>query len=153
MRQMTGGCLCGAVRYRLTGEPAMVAMCHCRTCQRNTGSAFSTNVAMRREAVVVAGNTVTTYETRPEDGGPPFYRSFCSRCGSPVCAYGEAYPGILFVKAGTLDDPTAVAPTVQLWCSEQLPWVPTDVRTPRFAGHRQERSPALHPRPASGGPE
>lgn len=132
MQQMTGGCLCGAVRYRLSGTPAMVAVCHCRTCQRNTGSAFSTNVAMPREAVVIEGNGLATYQTRADAGSPPFFRSFCARCGSPVCARGEAYPGVVFVKAGTLDEPTQVAPTLHIWCAEQLPWVHCGDGTPRF---------------------
>lgn len=132
MQQMTGSCLCGAVRYRLSGAPAMVAVCHCRTCQRNTGSAFSTNVAMPREAVVIEGDGLSTYETRVDAGSPPFFRSFCARCGSPVCAHGEAYPGIVFVKAGTLDDPSALAPTLHIWCAQQLPWVRCDDAAPRW---------------------
>jgi len=132
MLQASGGCLCGAVRYRLAGEPAMVAVCHCRTCQRNTGSAFSTNVAMPREAVMVEGDTLATFETHAGDDSPPFYRSFCARCGSPVCAQGEAYPGIIFVKAGTLDDPAQVSPTVQIWCDERWPWVQAGANTPGF---------------------
>jgi len=132
MRQMTGGCLCGAVRYRLSGEPAMVAVCHCRTCQRNTGSAFSTNVAMPRDALVTEGQALATYETRTDASGPPFFRSFCARCGSPVCARGEAYTGIVFVKAGTLDDPAEVVPTLHIWCAEQLPWIRCDDGTPHF---------------------
>ena len=133
MLQANGGCLCGAVRYRVEGEPAMVAVCHCRTCQRNTGSAFSTNLAMPREAVTISGDALASFETRAGPAGTPFQRSFCSRCGSPVCAQGEAYPGIVFIKAGTLDEPGAVQPTVQLWCSEQRPWVHLDPQLPRHA--------------------
>ena len=134
MLQASGGCLCGAVRYRLAGEPAMVAVCHCRTCQRNTGSAFSTNLAMPREAVTIEGDALATYETRAGAGSPPFFRSFCSRCGSPVCAQGQAYPGIVFVKAGTLDDPMQAAPSVHIFCSDQWPWVQADGGVPRFPG-------------------
>ena len=133
MLQASGSCLCGAVRYRLAGEPAMVAVCHCRTCQRNTGSAFSTNVAMPRDAVTIEGDALATYETRAGSDAAPFYRSFCSHCGSPVCAQGEAYPGIVFVKAGTLDDPTRIAPSVHIFCAERLPWVQAESGTPCFA--------------------
>ena len=132
MLQMSGGCLCGAVRYRLAGEQAMVAVCHCRTCQRNTGPAFSPNVAMPSEAGTIEGEGLATYETHAGSDSPPFFRSFCSRCGSPVCARGEAYPGIVFIKAGTLDDPTRVTPTAHIFCAEQLPWVQADAGTPRF---------------------
>ena len=132
MLRASGGCLCGAVRYRLAGEPAMVAVCHCRTCQRNTGSAFSTNIAMPRDAVTIEGDSLATFQSRAYSDSPPFLRSFCSCCGSPVCAQGGSYPGIVFIKAGTLDEPAQVTPSVHIWCSEQLPWVPADGGIPRF---------------------
>ncbi len=126
MLNAAGGCLCGSVRYRLSGEPVMVAVCHCRSCQRNTGSAFSTNIAMPPGAVTIEGDGLRTYESRAGEGAPPLQRSFCARCGSPICARGDAYPGVVFIKAGTLDDPSRIAPTVQLWCGERLSWVNVD---------------------------
>ena len=96
-----GGCLCGAVRYRVDGEPSMVAVCHCGTCQKNSGSAFSTNVAFPADAVEISGDSLVSYEERASEASEPFYRSFCSRCGSPISGHGEAYPGIVFIKAGT----------------------------------------------------
>jgi len=132
MLQASGGCLCGAVRYQIDGEPAMVAVCHCSTCQRNTGSAFSTNVAWPEGAVEIAGESLATYQERGGAAGTPFYRSFCSRCGSPICARGDAYPGLVFIKAGTLDDPSWVRPTVHIWCSEKQPWVPIGDAAPHL---------------------
>jgi hypothetical protein len=132
MGEIGGGCLCGAVRYRLLGEPLMVAVCHCSTCQRNTGSAFSTNLAMPREAVEIASDVLATYETRVDIDGPPFQRSFCARCGSPISGRGAAYPGIVFIKAGTLDDPSWVRPTVHIWCSAQQPWARIDDGVPHL---------------------
>ena len=123
MLQENGGCLCGAVRYRLDGEPAMGAVCHCSSCQKNTGSAFSTNIAMPEKAVEITGDSFATYEQRASDGGAAFFRSFCSRCGSPISGRGEAYPGLIFIKAGTLDDPSWVKPTAHIWCAEKQPWV------------------------------
>lgn len=123
MRQASGGCLCGAVRYQLNGEPAMVAVCHCSTCQKNTGSAFSTNVAVPEGAVEIAGESLATYEEQAGGDSPPFFRSFCSRCGSPIFGRGDAYPGLVFIKGGTLDDASWVKPTVHIWCSEKQPWV------------------------------
>ena len=125
MLPSSGGCLCGALRYRLGAEPVMVAVCHCRTCQRNTGSAFSTNLALPAAAFAIEGDTLATYETRASPGAAPFLRSFCGRCGSPVFARGDAYPGIVFVKVGTLDEPAAASPTMHMWCDERLPWVRT----------------------------
>ncbi len=123
MVHATGGCLCGAVRYEINGNPAMVAVCHCATCQKNTGSAFSTNIAMPDDAVLIEGSSLAVYEERVHADCPPFFRSFCSRCGSPISGRGEAYPGLVFIKAGTLDDPSWVEPSAHIWCAKKQPWV------------------------------
>jgi len=132
MRTISGGCLCGAIRYRAEAEPVMVAVCHCTTCQKNTGSAFSTNIALPAEAVEFNGDDPAIYEERASPDSPPFYRAFCSRCGSPVSGRGDAYPGIVFVKAGTLDDPSWVSPSMHIWCAEKQPWVTLDHSTPQL---------------------
>jgi len=123
MVHATGGCLCGSVRYEINGTPAMVAVCHCVTCQKNTGSAFSTNIAMAADDVNIEGNGLVVYEERAHADCPPFFRSFCSRCGSPISGRGDAYLGIIFIKAGTLDDPSWVEPSAHIWCAEKQPWV------------------------------
>lgn len=123
MPRISGGCLCGGVRYESDAQPAMVAVCHCATCQKNTGSAYSVNLGMAADAVSLGGETLATYEDRSGASGEPFYRGFCSRCGSPISGQGAAYPGVLFLKAGTLDDASWVRPTAHIWCSEKLPWV------------------------------
>jgi hypothetical protein len=123
MPKITGGCLCGAVRYASDAEPALVAVCHCATCQKNTGSAFSLNLAMPTGSVTVTGQSPATYEDRAGASGKPFYRKFCSLCGSPISGNGDAYPGLTFIKAGTLDDLSWVRPSVHIWCSEKQPWV------------------------------
>ena len=133
MVHATGGCLCGSVRYELNGNAAMMAVCHCATCQKNTGSAFSTNIAMPKDAVEIAGDSLATYEERANADSAPFYRSFCSLCGSPICGQGDAYPGLVFVKAGALDDPSWVQPTVHIWCSEKQPWVTIGDAAPQFS--------------------
>jgi hypothetical protein len=123
MAKITGGCLCGSVRYTSEAEPALVAVCHCPTCQKNTGSAFSLNIAIPTDAVTITGGTHATYEDRSGASGNPFFRTFCSRCGSPISGSGQAYPGLTFIKAGTLDDPSWVKPGVHMWCSAKQPWV------------------------------
>jgi len=123
MAKIRGGCLCGSVRYTSDAEPAAVVVCHCVTCQKNTGSAFSLNIGVLSDAVKITGTTLARYEDLTGASGKPFYRSFCSRCGSPIAANGEAYSGMTFIKAGTLDDPSWVTPSAHLWCSEKQPWV------------------------------
>ena len=132
MSQITGGCLCGDVRYESSAEPQMVVVCHCTTCQKNTGSPFSLNVAVPDNEIKMAGDSLRTYEERSDAASPPFYRLFCSRCGSPIAGRGAAYPGLVFLKAGTLDDPSWVRPTVHIWCAEKQPWVAIEEGVAQF---------------------
>ena len=125
MPRISGGCLCGAVRYESAAQPALVVVCHCTTCQKNTGSAFS---------LTITGGTLATYEDRSGGSGKPFYRSFCSRCGSAISAQGEAFPGMLILKAGTLDDPSWVKPQGHIWCVEKQPWVTIEPGVPQVPG-------------------
>ena len=123
MPKVVGGCLCGAVRYELAVEPALVAVCHCTTCQKNTGSAFSLNLGLPGDAVTISGDSLVTYEDHSGASGKPFRRGFCGRCGSPIFGRGDAYAGLMFIKAGTLDDPSWVKPSAHIWCAEKQPWV------------------------------
>jgi hypothetical protein len=122
MAKIVGGCLCGAVRYRSDAEPALQVVCHCQTCRKNSGSAFSFNVAVPQDSLVVEGESVRTYEDHSGASGQPFLRKFCEHCGSHVVSHGAAYGAITFIKAGTLDDPSWVDPQLHIWCSEKLPW-------------------------------
>jgi len=122
MSKIEGGCLCGQVRYRSDAEPVMEVVCHCHTCQKNTGSAFSLNVAVPEDSLVAEGDSLRTYEDHAGASGQPFYRKFCGNCGSHVYSHGPAYGPIAFIKAGTLDDPSWVSPTTHIWCAEKLPW-------------------------------
>lgn len=123
MSKIRGGCLCGGVRYEADAEPLMVAVCHCATCQKNTGSAFSVNLGMPEKSVKFTGESLATYADHTGASGKPFFRRFCSRCGSPISGHGEAYSGVVFIKGGTLDDPSWIAPDAHIWCAEKQPWV------------------------------
>ena len=135
MAEVRGGCLCGAIRYASDAEPAMIAVCHCATCQKNTGAAFSLNLGMPDGSVTIEGDSLVTYEDRAGASGKPFYRSFCSRCGSPISGRGDAYGGVVFIKAGTLDDPSWVKPNAHIWCSEKQPWVSIEEGAAQFPGN------------------
>lgn len=123
MPKIEGGCLCGRVRYASDAEPVMQVICHCATCQKNTGSAFSLNVAVPADSLTATGDTLTTYVDGSGASGQPFERRFCSACGSHVFAGGAAYGPLLFVKAGTLDDPSWVDPALHIWVAEKLPCI------------------------------
>lgn len=119
--QSQGGCLCGAVRYAFEGAPVLVALCHCRHCQRQSGSAFSIVAAVPAESFTLTGETRTFVDRGAS--GRPVQRVFCPNCGSPLISLIEPLPDMVLIKAGTLDDPSALAPTVEVFCDSAFPFV------------------------------
>jgi hypothetical protein len=130
MSDITGGCLCGRVRYTVTGEPVFSGLCHCRNCQRYTGSSFEAVVAFPTPSVSVKGE-LKTYEDMG-DSGQPVHRRFCPNCGSGIIAECDVLPGLTIVLAGGLDDPAAFKPTMDVYWSSSQPWMHTDGERHRF---------------------
>lgn len=116
---MQGGCLCGRVRYAVRGPVLGQAVCHCRNCQRQTGTAFSVLVAVPREALALTGELSAYRDTA--DSGADVDRRFCGGCGSPIYSALPASPDVIFLKAGTLDDPKVLDPKVHVWCDSAWP--------------------------------
>ena len=118
----SGGCLCGAVRYELDWPAKSLVVCHCTDCQKQAGTAFSVVGVARREALQVRGELATF--THPGSSGQEVNRQFCPRCGSPILTDTEAarQQGIVFFKAGTLDETADLAPTVHFWTRSAQPW-------------------------------
>ncbi len=117
-----GGCLCGAVRYKLRGAPDWSAHCHCRSCQKATGAAFTTWAGMKKENFEVTTGRLTVCNTSPD-----VERGFCGRCGTSLTYVAEkGWPGQVSVLAPTLDDPGIVAPTAHVYVEHRLPWVKLD---------------------------
>ncbi len=131
MQEIKGGCLCGSVRYEGDGQPMLTAACHCSHCQKQSGSAFSVNLVVALAAFRVKGDSLATFNDVGESG-LPVKRHFCASCGSPIYTEMDAMPGVVAVKAGTLDDPSWAAPQVNMWCSSAQPWVPMVEGTARF---------------------
>lgn len=121
MANRTGGCLCGAVRYELKSEPLMTAVCHCTHCQRQSGTMFSTNLGVPETAYVQTGETKVF--TDKGDSGKAVWRHFCPNCGSPLFSKVEVMPGLLFVKAGTLDDISGLKPGAEVYADHAAEWV------------------------------
>lgn len=116
-----GGCACGAVRYRLASEPLFVHCCHCLNCQRQAGSAFVINLLIEADRVrLLQGEPRPVDVPRGDGSSQRVYR--CPDCEVAVySSYG--WPGILFVRGGTLDDPGSVAPDVHIFTRSKLPWL------------------------------
>jgi hypothetical protein len=121
MPDMKGGCLCGAVRYITNVAPEFVALCHCIDCQKHTGSAFAIGIRLPKTALHLQG-TIKTFSSLG-DSGNPILRYFCPECGSSIYDEPTARPGKINLNAGTLDDPSLVVPTLEIWCDSALPWV------------------------------
>ncbi|MBP0632901.1 GFA family protein [Cupriavidus sp. AcVe19-1a] len=122
MQERQGGCLCGAVRYIIKGEPQATAVCHCRHCQRQSGSLFSFNLFVNEADYAQRGQT-SIYEDRG-DSGHPSYRHFCVRCGSPILTRVSMLPGVVLVKAGTLDGIESVQPPqTEIYTDRAVPWL------------------------------
>ena len=131
MGHIAGGCLCGKVRYTSEAAPVFTALCHCLHCQKQAGSAFGVVVALPKGSLVVEG-TLATFDDAGSSG-QPVYRRFCPHCGSPILSDVAAMPDLVFVKAGTLDDTSWLAPGMQIWCESAQPWVPQAPEIARFA--------------------
>jgi hypothetical protein len=106
VEQHEGGCVCGAVRYVVQGDPARVTICHCTWCQRRTGSAFGVEVVFRFDQVTVSGDALRTYRHTSDESGRWLDQDFCARCGANIGFTLEAVPGVRTIAAGTFDDPS-----------------------------------------------
>jgi hypothetical protein len=125
-----GGCACGSVRYRLTSDPLFVHCCHCLNCQRQTGSAFVLNLLIEAERVeLLAGDPHAVDVPRDDGSAQRIFR--CPTCRVALFStYG--WPEIRFVRAGTLNDPSSVAPDVHIYTRSKLPWIVLPDTVPAF---------------------
>lgn len=122
MTTLQGGCLCGKIRYELETAPLTVIQCHCRNCQRQSGSAFSVNLVYKLSQVSMNKADLACYRDTA-DSGNLVYRYFCPECGSPIVTGNEGLTGIGVIKAGTLDETAGIRPKMSIWeCSAQ-DWV------------------------------
>jgi hypothetical protein len=127
-----GGCLCRAVRYRITAEPMIARVCWCRLCQYLAAGSGTVNVCFASEAVTITGET-RDYRS-VADSGNIMHRRFCPICGTQLFSAAEARPHLLFVRAGTLDDPELANPSATIWTSQAPTWACIDADLPNFAG-------------------
>ncbi len=134
MAQLTGGCLCGGVRYNYEGDVAKAVYCHCEDCRRTTGSAFNVGVGVKARSLVVDGAPHSF--TKRGDSGAELTRHFCASCGSPLFTTSPKHPDMVYLKGGTLDDPTVVQPGAEIWATSAVSWSRIAPDLPRFARGR-----------------
>ena len=120
---LSGGCTCGHVRYAMTSAPLFVHCCHCRWCQRETGSAFVINALIEAYRVSVTAGAPALVDT-PSASGKGQRIARCPQCRVAVWShYAGGGTAVAFVRVGTLDDPDRLAPDIHIYTSTKQPWV------------------------------
>jgi len=132
---LEGGCLCGAVRYRLTAAPVATLYCHCRMCQRAHGAPVIAWLAVPFAAFKLTEGTPTAY--RSSDHA---FRHFCGRCGAPLLCHEADNPKYMDVSIASLDTPEAVPPSSHIWTDSKIPWFDTADHLPRYPTAERPKS-------------
>ncbi len=136
---LEGGCACGSVRYRLDASPMFVHCCHCRDCQRQTGSAFVINALIETDRIaLLLGNPEPA--AMPTDSGRPHQVYCCPDCRTAVWSEYGGLSALRFVRVGTLDEPTALPPDVHIYIRSKLPWVILPEGIPAFDAYYESRT-------------
>ena len=127
--ELTGGCLCGVLRFRVTAVPFYARYCHCSMCQKLTGGPFQAGATVPIEAFAFTKGTAKTYES-----SPGYVRLFCGDCGSPLGFQAKENPKLAYFTLGCLDDPNTVVPQFHMYTSTQINWCDIGQDLPRHAG-------------------
>jgi hypothetical protein len=134
---LTGGCLCGAVRFRATGAAIATTLCHCSLCRRAAGAPLTAWAMFPRDAVVLERGDLTLYAS-----SPGVERGFCGRCGTTLSFGADFLPGLIDLTIASFDEPARVPPQFHMWESERIPWLAIGDDLPRY--------PELPPMPSEG---
>jgi hypothetical protein len=129
---LDGGCLCGDVRYRITGPSLFVMQCCCKDCQKATGTGHTTIVGIQRTQLDIKGK-IATYTTTGDTGGD-VTRHFCGRCGGRLYTSGTLPGTVVMVQAGSLDQPERISPERVIYTKDALPWDKFDPALPQHEG-------------------
>ena len=126
---ITGGCLCGAVRYSIGAPVGALRACHCLNCQKHTGSGGSVNAVVPNEHFKVTKGTPKRYDDAATKSGRTLSRFFCGDCGSPLFSQRNPDIGIRIVRAGSLDDSNGLKIASNIWTSTARSWDHIDPAT------------------------
>ncbi len=121
MKEREASCSCGQLRLVASGDPVRVLICHCRACQRRTGSVFGVQARFPADRVRITGDARTYVRTG--DSGGEIRFSFCPQCGATLCYVLAEYPDVVAVPVGAFADPGFPAPGVSVYEARRHPWV------------------------------
>lgn len=123
-----GGCLCGFVRYQITGEPLSSSLCFCRSCRRASGApAVAWFVVHTPQYQLLAGKPAAHCSSEP------VIRTFCPQCGTPLSYQNSARPAEIDITTVTLDEPEIIPPAEEIWLSHKISWSMSDRELPHFS--------------------
>jgi hypothetical protein len=124
---LEGGCLCGAIRYRVEGSPSSVSICHCRSCRRASGApAVGWFVVSRAQFKLLSGVLAICQSSKP------VHRGFCRQCGTQLTYQHESAPDTIESTIASLDTPERLPPTKEIWLAEKLPWAAVNANLKQY---------------------
>lgn len=132
MTHLSGSCLCGGVTFSTDSDILRFANCHCTECQKATGAPFASVLFIKADEVEIKGE-VSRYQ-HLSDRGSKMTKSFCGKCGSPLFNENEVRPGILGLRAGTIDQKNLLQPTMNIFCDSAIPSTAMDEALEKHGG-------------------
>lgn len=124
-----GGCLCGSIRYRVTGQPVALTLCHCRSCRLACGAPSVAWTILRTEDFTYLSEKPIGFRSSPS-----VVRTFCGACGTSLTYQRESWPDTIDVMTATLDTPDEFPPAKEIWVEQKLAWEPLNENIPHFPG-------------------
>ena len=128
-----GECMCGGIRFEVTGQPVLVEYCHCRSCRHSVGAPLMAWAGFDRDGVSLIHGEPTSYQSSPS-----VIRSFCGRCGSSLTLADERFPEQVYIALAIFGDTKAPLPEIHIWRSERLSWLETCDELPRYAQFKSD---------------
>ena len=132
---VTGGCLCGDVRYRITAAPVEALYCHCRMCQRAHGAPVIAWLTVPLDAFAVTKGNPVAYRSSAKA-----FRHFCGSCGTPLTWREADNPRLVDLSIASLDNPKAIAPTMHVWTDSRIAWFESADHLPRYPTNERPKA-------------
>jgi len=125
-----GGCLCGGIRFEISGELEPIQICHCSQCRKAQGTPFASNLPVSSQAFTLLSGAELL---KAFESSPGKQRFFCSHCGSPIYSQHERVPGVLRIRAGILDGPLNTRPIAHFYMASKANWWEAEDDLPKYA--------------------
>ena len=138
---LTGGCLCGAIRYTIDAQVTGLRACHCKNCQRHSGTAGTVNAVVPTGSFKITKGATKNYADSATQSGRTLSRHFCAECGSSIYSRRNPDPGFVVVRAGSLDDSSGIKITGHIWTATAPGWTHIDPATERHPGNMPAPQP------------